>query len=233
MHINKISIKNWSIDDRPREKLISKGINSLSDAEIIAILIGSGNKKLSAVDLAKQILNDLENNLDELAKLNINDLIKYNGIGQAKAISIIAALEIGKRRSLSAVKHRNKINCSKDVFLLMAPMLCDIKHEEFWIVLLNQANKIISKHKISQGGISMVSIDIRIIMKIAIENYASRLILVHNHPSASREPSPEDHKLTEKIYSAGKILNINVTDHIIIANNTYYSFADEHKIFNQ
>lgn len=229
----KLSIKNWAKDDRPREKLLSKGLYSLSNAELIAILIGSGNKKETAVELSKKILNDLKNDLNELGKLKVNDLLKYNGIGEAKAISVIAALELGRRRKKFEIINKKKISNSKDSFNYFSPILSDITHEEFWIILLNHSQKIIDKYKISQGGIAIASVDARIIMKLALEKTASKIILCHNQPSGNIKPSKADIILTQNIYEAGKIMNIEILDHIIIAEDKYYSFADEGVVFDK
>ncbi len=223
----KLNIKQWDVEDRPREKCLAKGIESLSNAELIAILIGSGSRNESAVDLSKRILASASNNLHELGKQNVNQLKKQKGIGEAKAITIIAALELGKRRKTSDIINREKITSSKTVAQIFIALLSDLPHEEFWIMLLNRANKIIHKQKISQGGISGTVIDIRIIMKLGIEKLASSIILCHNHPSGNINPSTQDHTITKKIKEAGKILDIPVIDHIIIADNNYYSFADE------
>ncbi|MCK4661896.1 MAG: DNA repair protein RadC [Bacteroidales bacterium] len=224
---NKLSIKNWSVDDRPREKLINKGINSLSDAELIAILIGSGSKNESAVELSKKILNFVNNNLNELSKLSVNDLKKFPGIGEAKAITIIAALELGKRRRLSEKITTAKISGSKDVYEIFYPVLTDLNYEEFWILFLNRSNKVIGKQKISQGGISGTVIDVRLIAKNAIEKLASSLILCHNHPSGNLSASENDIKITNKLKNACQLLDIKILDHLIISSDGYYSFADE------
>ncbi|MBN2662731.1 MAG: DNA repair protein RadC [Bacteroidales bacterium] len=223
----KKTIKDWSVEDKPREKLLLKGINTLSDAELIAILIGSGNKELTAVDLAREILLDNNSNLNNLGKLSIEGLLKYKGIGQAKAVSIIAALELGKRRAKSEIIELKKINSPQNVFNYMYPLIGDLKHEEFWAIFLNQANKIIYSSKIGQGGINSTTVDIRILMKNAIEKHAIGMILCHNHPSGNIQPSEVDIKLTNKILDAGKILNINIIDHLIISGNQFFSFKDE------
>ncbi|MCW3785523.1 RadC family protein [Plebeiibacterium sediminum] len=231
MSYQKLSIKNWAVEDRPREKLLSKGITSLSNAELIAILIGSGNRDESAVDLSKRILHDANNNLNELGKYSIENLQKnYRGIGEAKAISIVAALELGKRRKLSEIQEKTQIRSSHDVFELMHPVLSDLPHEEFWIIFLNRANKVISSRKISQGGLSGTVIDTRIIMKSALEQLASSIILCHNHPSGNKLPSQQDKSITSKLKEAGKIMDIPVLDHIIVTDGGYYSFADEGEI---
>jgi len=228
MSYQKLSIKNWAVEDRPREKLLSKGISSLSNAELIAILIGSGNKEESAVDVSKRILHDVNNNLNELGKTTIDQLQKnYRGIGEAKAITIVAALELGRRRKLSDIQEKPQIKSSNDVYELMHPVLADIPHEEFWIILLNRANKVISTQKISQGGLSGTVIDTRLIMKSALEQLVSSIILCHNHPSGNKFPSQQDKSITTKLSEAGKIMDIPVLDHIIITDGGYYSFADE------
>lgn len=227
----KLSIKNWAIDDRPREKLLSKGIASLSDAELIAILIGSGNRNESAVELSRRILNSEDNNLNELSKKSIADLMKFKGIGEAKAISIVAALELGKRRKSAEIIEKKQISSSNDVFDFFNTFLGDLSYEEFWIVILNNSNKIIDKHKISQGGISETTVDVRLIMKLALDKLASGIILCHNHPSGNLKPSSADIELTMKIFEAGKTLNIKILDHIIISNSKFYSFADNGVVF--
>ncbi len=230
MDTNKLSIKDWAEADRPREKLISKGINSLSDAEIIAILIGSGNRNESAVELSKRILNNLDNNLHELGKLNINELTNYKGIGEAKAISIIAALELGKRRKLSDIINKKAITCSKDAFEYFYTFLSDLQHEEFWVLFLSQANTIISSHKISQGGQNSTVIDVKIIIKLALEKNAMSMVISHNHPSGNLKPSEADINITKKIKNAAFLFDIGILDHIIIADNKYFSFADNELI---
>ncbi len=223
----KTTIKNWAEDDRPREKLLIKGKHSLSNAELIAILLGSGSRELSAVDLAKKILNSSNDNLIELSKLSVIDLMKFKGIGQAKAISIIAALELGKRRRSEDVLEKGKIISSRDAFEVFQGILSDSQYEEFWMLLLNKANKIIKKINISEGGISGTVADPKKIFKLALENNASSIILSHNHPSGNIQPSDSDLKLTKKLVDAGKLLDISVLDHVIIGDEKYYSFADE------
>lgn len=222
-----LSIKEWSADDQPREKLLNKGISSLSDAELVAILIRSGSSTESAVDLGKIILNSVDNNLNELSKKDVDELTKIKGIGTTKALSIIAALELGKRKKQADFLEKQKIGSSKDVFDYFYAVLSDIPYEEFWVVFLSRSNKIISRKKISQGGISGTVTDVRIILKMAIEQLASGIILCHNHPSGNLEPSKADILITEKIKEAGKLMDINVLDHIIVTNESYYSFADE------
>lgn len=223
----KVSIKQWAEGDRPREKLLLKGKHSLSDAELIAILMGSGNTELSAVDLAKSILNNVDNNLIELSKLTIQDLTKYKGIGEAKAISIVAALELGKRRRSSEIIERKKINGSRDVFEFFHGFISDSSYEEFWILLLNRANKIIKPINISQGGLTGTIADPKKIFKLALDAHASSIILCHNHPSGNLKPSDADDKLTKKLKHAGEFLDLPILDHLIIGDEKYYSFADE------
>jgi len=224
------SIKNWAADDRPREKLLSKGIESLSDAELSAILIGSGNRNESAVGLMKRILADNKNNLNELAKLSINDLQKYKGIGEAKAISIVAALELGKRRNISEVIERKQIKSSKTVFEIFGQKLGDLPYEEFWLIMLNRANRIIEMKRISSGGVSGTVTDIKIILKTALEKTASGIVVCHNHPSGNIKPSNSDINLTKKLKSACELLDISFLDHLIVSYKKYYSFADERVI---
>jgi len=224
------TIKYWAEADRPREKLLTQGRQMLTDAELIAILIGSGSRTESAVELAKRILKAVNNNLSELAKLSINDLIKFKGIGDAKAISIVAALELGRRRRDTEPTKQNKIQSSVDIFTVFQQHFIDIQHEEFWILLLNQGNIIISKKNISKGGFVETAIDIRIIFKHALENAASAIVLCHNHPSGNCKPSNLDIILTKKIQAAGNMLDIKVLDHLIISEQGYFSFADEELI---
>jgi DNA repair protein RadC len=220
------AIRSWAEEDRPREKLLLKGSPALSDAELIAILIGSGIPGESAVDVAKTILKSTNNNLNELGKLSIRDLMKFKGIGEAKAITIVAALELAKRRRVSEVKEKEKISGSKDVFEYFHH-LADLRSEEFWVMYLNRANKIISAQKISQGGITGTVADTRLILKSALDHFACSIILCHNHPSGNLTPSSEDKTLTQKIKQAGQLLDINTLDHLIISDAGFYSFADE------
>jgi DNA repair protein RadC len=221
------AITSWAEEDRPREKLLLKGKSSLSNAELLAILIGSGSSKESAVDLSKRILASTNNNLQELSKNEIDDLIKFKGIGEAKAISIIAAMELGRRyRSSEAIK-RKKVQSSKDAYEAIYSYLSDIKYEEFYIVLLNRANEILSIDRISEGGVSGTVVDPKRVFKIALQKNASGIILCHNHPSGQLLPSPEDKRITDKIKDAAKFMDISLFDHLIVGNNKYYSFADE------
>lgn len=222
-----LTIKGWAEEDRPREKLLSKGRHVLSDAELIAILIGSGSRNETAVELAKRILSQHGNNLNELAKLSVNDLIKFKGIGEAKAISIVSALELGRRRKETETVKRNKITSSKDIFHFFLPLFIDLPHEEFHVLLLNRSNSVIRKEFISRGGVSGTVVDPKIIFKIALEHLASSIILCHNHPSGNLRPSGPDISLTKKLKEAGTLLEIPILDHIIISDTGYYSFADE------
>jgi len=224
---DKLSISQWAEDDKPREKLVLKGKHSLSDAELIAILIGSGNREETAVDLSKRILNFVNNNLVELSKLSVTDLCKFKGIGDAKAITIIAALELGRRRRESEVVQKKKITSSKDAYEILQTVLSDVPHEEFWVLMLNRANHVTAKIAISEGGSSSTIVDPKKIFKLALENKAEAMVLGHNHPSGNLKPSEDDIKITKKITEAGKFLEISILDHIIIGENAYFSFADE------
>ena len=221
-----LKITDWAVEDRPREKLYQKGTSSLSDAELLAILIGSGTRKRSAVDLGRELLSLVNNNLNSLGKLSISDLTKIRGIGNARAVTIAAALELGRRRKLVEVPEVPQIKCSKDVFDLLSPLLSDLTHEEFWILFLNRSNKVINRMKLSQGGISGTVTDVRLVMKKAIENLASGIIVCHNHPSGNLNPSESDTRITQKIKEAGNIMDIQLLDHLIISEKDYYSFAD-------
>ncbi len=226
---NKLNnIKSWSADDRPREKMLTKGRQSLSDSELLAIILGSGSPGESAVDLSKRILSDYHNNLNELGRISIRDLIKkYKGIGEAKAINILAALELGRRRQETDPVERDLIRSSKDAFHIMYPLIADLPHEEFWVLLCNRANKVIRKEFIGRGGINAVMVDVRIVLKAALDHMASGIILCHNHPSGTLKPSDVDIKLTQKMVEAARLFEIIIMDHLIIAENKYLSFADE------
>lgn len=221
-----LNIKEWALEDRPREKILYKGISSLSDAELLAILIGSGNNDMSAVDLAREILVLAENNLNKLARLDQHDLMKLKGIGTAKAVNIMAALELGRRRKSAEITETAKIRSSNDAYIIFHPLLADLNYEEFWLLYLNRSNKILSRHKISQGGISGTITDVRLIMKKAIELLASSIIICHNHPSGNKEPSDSDTRITQKIKEAADFFDISLLDHIIVTDNGYYSYAD-------
>ena len=223
----KLGIKSWAAEDRPREKLLMKGREVLTDAELLAILIGSGSRKETAVELCKKILLRADNNLNELGKLGVSDLMEFRGIGEAKAITIVAALELGRRRRSAEVKKRQQISSSQDVFELFQPILGDLSHEEFWVIYLNRSNKIIGKDRISIGGVAGTVADVKIIFKKAITSTASGIIACHNHPSGNLRPSNADIQLTQKMVEAGKILEVSLLDHLIITDSSYYSFADE------
>ena len=230
-YVNKISIKAWAEADRPREKLLLKGKQNLTDAELIAILIGSGNRELSAVGLAQIILQSANQNLNELGKSTVEDLKENKGIGEAKAISIIAALELGRRRQLSDLREKPQIRSSQDAYREMAPIIQDLPHEEFWVLILNRANRILAKKKISSGGVSGTMVDAKLIFnKALMVQTACSIMLFHNHPSGGLTPSQADISLTRKLKEAGKVLDIQVLDHLIISERGYYSFADEGKL---
>lgn len=224
---HKISIKAWAEEDRPREKLSNHGRRSLSDAELIAILIGSGNVNESAVELSKRILYSCDYDLNQLARLGIADLSRFKGIGEAKAITIIAALELGRRRKDTVSAQLVQVSTSIDVYQSIASQYKDLNHEEFWILLLNRANRIISRHLVSKGGQAGTIADPKIIFNIALENHAASVILTHNHPSGNLKPSQADLELTRKLKSAGQFLDIPVLDHLIITDHGFLSFADE------
>lgn len=223
---NKLTIKTWAEDDRPREKLIKKGKSALSSAELIAILIGSGSREESAVDLAKRILAHAGNDLNKLAKMSVKDLSRFKGMGEAKAVSIIAALEVGARRQSAEALTSDQITHSAALYEILKPMMMDLPHEEFRVIYLNRANKILANERISTGGITGTVADVKIIFKKALELLASSIILAHNHPSGNLTPSAADIQLTRKMRETGKIMEIDVLDHIIVTESGYYSFAD-------
>ena len=224
---NSMSIKSWSQDDQPREKLRDKGRNSLSNAELVAILIGSGSKNESAVDLSKRILSSVDNNLISLGKLSLKQLMKFKGIGEAKAITIAAALEMGRRRGVEGEIVLDKIESSKSVFRIMQPLIGDLGHEEFWIIYLNNSNKVLRKQQLSRGGMTGTLVDVRIVMKQALEEGATSIILAHNHPSGTLRASQADKSITQKMKAAGELLDVKVLDHLIVTEHAYFSFADE------
>ncbi|OBX22352.1 MULTISPECIES: RadC family protein [Bizionia] len=222
-----LSIKNWSQDDQPREKLRDKGKAALSDAELVAIIIGSGNRDESALDLCKRILASVDNNLNQLGKLSIKQLMDFKGIGEAKAISIAAAMELGRRRRGEEALERKKITSSVSVFELMQPIIGELPHEEFWIIYLNNANKVLQKQQLSKGGITGTLVDVRLVLKNALEFGAVGIILAHNHPSGTLKPSEADKQITQKLKKAGESLDIKVLDHLIVTEKAYFSFADD------
>jgi DNA repair protein RadC len=221
-----LKITAWAVEDRPREKLIRCGTSVLTDAELLAILISSGTRDKSAVDLGRELLSIVNNNLNSLGKLTIADLKNIHGIGPARAVTIAAALELGRRRKLGEVPLALQIKCSKDAAEIFQPLLSDLAHEEFWILFLNRSNKVINRMKLSQGGISGTVTDVRMVMKKAIEYLASGIIVCHNHPSGNLNPSESDTKITTKIKEAAALMDIQLLDHIIISDKDYYSFAD-------
>ena len=223
-------ITDWAQEDRPREKLMAKGVSALSNAELLAIIMRSGSPKDNAVELARKILLDFDNNLGELGKATVNQLKRYRGMGEAKAIGIVAALELGRRRNTGEMIEKKTFVCSKDIFLLFHPILGDLPHEEFWILFLNNSYRYMDKQRLSIGGLTDTSADVRFIMKMAIERLASRIAICHNHPSGNLTPSKQDIALTRKIKEGGALLDISLIDHVIVGDKKYYSFADEGKI---
>ena len=221
------SIKNWADDDRPREKLVQKGSFVLSDAELIAILIGSGSRNESAVELSKRILASVNHNLNELGNLSVNQLMRFKGIGEAKAVTIAAALEMGRRRRMEDTTKITKIKSSHDAFELLYPLIGELQHEEFWIVYLNNSNKVVHKAQLSKGGITGTLVDVRLVLKQALELGAVGIILAHNHPSGTWRPSTADKQITQKLKVASEALDIKILDHLILARHQYLSFADK------
>ncbi|NRA93853.1 MAG: DNA repair protein RadC [Psychroserpens sp.] len=226
-HQQSFSIKAWSESDRPREKLRDKGRSVLSDAELLAIILGSGNRDESAVTLSQRILKDFNNNLNVLGKASLLELMNYKGIGEAKAISVAAAMELGRRRREVSALQRQKIDSSTSVYEIMQPIIGDLPHEEFWILYLNNSNKVLHKAQLSKGGITGTLVDIRLVLKTAISHGAVSIILAHNHPSGTLKPSNADKSITQKLRYAAQSLDIKVLDHLIITESSYFSFADE------
>ena len=226
----KLNINQWAEEDRPREKMMLHGVSALSNAELLAILIGSGNTEDSAVELMRKVLNDYHNNLSELGKASIDELCRFKGIGPAKAITILAASELGKRRKEEGMEERRSILSSKDVYECLYPLMCDLPTEECWVLLLNQASKLIDKVKISAGGLSATAVDVRCILREALLKRASAIALCHNHPSGSIRPSREDDLLTKQVAQASECMNIRFIDHVILTDGAFYSYADEGRI---
>ena len=222
-----MSIKFLSEDDRPREKFLLKGKSALSDSELLAIILGSGNTQESAVDLSRRILKSVDNNWQKLSLLSIKDLMKFKGIGEAKAISVAAALEIGRRKASQEIPEKISIKSSAEAFAVFFPHLSDLRTEEFWVIFLNQKNQIIYKSQISKGGITGTIVDVRVLFKIALEHFATSIIVAHNHPTGNLKPSDADLKITRNIKNAGEIIDIKLTDHLIIGENEFFSFQDE------
>ena len=225
-----LTIKQWSPCDQPREKLRDQGPRFLSNAELIAILISSGTLDVSAVDLSKIILSSVQNNLNALGKLSLKKLMHFKGIGEAKAIKITAAMELGRRHKLAQIQKRLKITSSQTVFDIMQPLLGSLEHEQFWVLYLNNSNSVLYKIQVSKGGITGTVVDVRLILKKAIELVAVAIILVHNHPSGNMRPSDADRHVTQKLKKGASTLEINVLDHLIVTEKTYFSFADENML---
>lgn len=224
------SITRWAEEDRPREKMLLKGLSALSDAELLAILIGSGTVGETAVALGQRILASVDNNLHELGKRSLKELQNFKGVGEAKAISIAAALELGRRRQLSDLRERPRISSSRDAYQAIAPLLTDLHHEEFWLLLLNRANEVFARQRLSTGGASGTVVDLKMVIKAALDARASGFIAIHNHPSGNLEPSRADIELTEKLKQSGKIMDLPMLDHLIVSERGYYSFADEGRV---
>jgi DNA repair protein RadC len=227
INYDKPGIKAWAVEDRPREKLISRGISALTDGELIAILISSGNSKESAVELSRRIMDTVHHNLNELGKLNCDELKRFRGIGKAKAVTLLAAMEIGRRRNQSEALDNGQVKGSKDAANFLRPEIGDLSHEEFWVLFLNRQNKILDKKKLSQGGMTGTVIDVRLVMKLALEKHATSLIFGHNHPSGNLEPSDADRRITRQLKEAAALMEIPVIDHLIVTQSGYFSFADE------
>jgi len=227
MYPERLNIKAWAEEDRPREKLLNKGRNALSDAELIAILIGSGNRNETAVELSKRILASIENDLNKLGRMSIKELMQFKGIGEAKAISIAAAVELGRRRKSTDAALKKNISSSKDAFDEMVGVMTDLPHEEFWVMYLDRRNAVIKKMNVSKGGVTGTVADSKIIFKEAIQLLASAVILLHNHPSGNLKPSDADIQLTKKMVEIGKIMETPVLDHLIITDKGYFSFSDQ------
>ena len=228
--MDKLNINQWAEEDRPREKMMQKGAEALSDAELLAILIGSGNTEESAVALMQRVLAEAGNNLHRLGKWQVRDFARFKGLGPAKSISIMAALELGKRRTLQERPERPVIRSSKDIYELFHPLLCDLATEEFWVLLLNQGARVIDRVRISRGGLDQTTADVRTILREALLARATQLILVHNHPSGNTQPSPDDARLTQAVRDAARLMNIHVMDHVIVTDSAYYSFNDEGRL---
>ncbi len=230
MSNEKLNINQWAKEDRPREKMMLHGPGALSNAELLAILIGSGNTEDSAVELMRKVLDDCRNSLSELGKRSVDDLCAYKGIGPAKAITILAASELGKRRKDEGPSERLRVRCSQDIFLYFHPLMCDLPVEECWVMLLNQASRLIDALRISQGGLASTQVDVRCILREALLKRAAALVLCHNHPSGNTRPSTDDDRLTQALSQAAKVMNIRMLDHLIVSDGGYYSYADEGRL---
>ena len=221
------ALTTWAVEERPREKVMANGVQYLSDSELLAILLGSGTKHITSVELARQILKGAGNSLQQLGRQGIGELVRIKGVGPAKAITILAALELGRRRAGLQHSEKTPVKSSETVYRLFHPLMGDLEHEEFWLLMLNRANRVLGRYKVSQGGLSGTVIDTRIILKKALDNLASSIIVCHNHPSGNKQPSDADLKITEKLKKAAEMLEIKLLDHVIIADKSYFSFADE------
>lgn len=228
--MTKLTITQLSVDDRPREKMMMHGARALSNAELLAILIGSGNVEETAIELSQRILNDADNNFNRLGKYDLKELMSYKGIGEAKAITIMAAMELGRRRREDEIPERPVLNTSQKVYDYMRQRLVDLPHEEFWAILLNRAGRVIDTVMVSKGGTAATTVDVKIILKAAIQSLASAIVLCHNHPSGACKPSREDEQSTHRVKEAAQLMSISVVDHIIVCENNYYSFADNGKM---
>lgn len=226
----KLTINHWAEEDRPREKMRTHGATVLSDAELLAILIGSGSTEDSAVELMRKVLGEYHNSLNELGKTSVDELCRYKGIGPAKAITILAATELGKRRKEEEGRERQRILSSSDVYSTFYPLMCDLPTEECWVLLLNQRGNVIDKVRISAGGLSMVVVDVRCILREALLKRAVSIVLCHNHPSGNLKSSPEDDRLTQQLKQAAEVMNIRLVDHVILTDGKFYSYADEGRI---
>ena len=226
----RLTITQWAEEDRPREKMMLHGAKALSNAELLAILIGSGNTEESAVELMRKVLGEYHNKLGELGKASVDELCRYKGIGPAKAITILAASELGKRRKEEGMEERVAILSSKDVYECFYPLMCDLPTEECWVLLLNQASKVIDKVNVSTGGLSATAVDVRCILREALLKRASAFALCHNHPSGNVHPSREDDRLTQQVSQASQYMNIRLVDHVILTDGAFYSYADEGRI---
>lgn len=225
--MDKLNINQWAEEDRPREKMMQKGAEALSDAELLAILIGSGNTEESAVALMQRVLAAAGNDLNRLGKWEVHDFSRFKGFGPAKSITIMAALELGKRRKLQERSERTVVRSSKDIYEIFHPLLCDLAHEEFWVLLMNRAAKVIDKARISRGGIDQTTADVRSILREALLQRATQIALIHNHPSGNPRPSTDDQRLTQLVQKGAQTMNIGLTDHVIVTDGKYYSFNDE------
>lgn len=227
---DKLNINQWAEEDRPREKMMLHGAAALTNAELLAILIGSGNTEDTAVELMRKVLDGCRNSLSELGKCTVDDLRRYKGIGPAKAVTILAASELGKRRKEEEPARRKQIRCSTDIYDWFHPLMCDLPVEECWIMLLNQASKVIDTVRISRGGLASTQVDVRCILREALLKRATAFVLCHNHPSGNRTPSTDDDRLTQSVAVASKTMNIRLLDHLIVTDGGYYSYADEGRL---